>query len=475
MKPYFFLLISSFYHYVFCFVIPLPRSALFHSNSKSSIYSTNWADQDGSDMNNFDTNSLPTLSAAMEITLDHDLGLLVTTCSLNTISYYMLEFHDDVTQRWMIQFSNYSSNGFKEGKWENYLEEMIKTNRQTMIVTMRDPMSDMQMRGRRRSKDVPEIPEDPRNKNAVSYKVQYSHEIEPRKIAHQILTVREDVSNEIIRDLGSIKIENHEAVKYARNRISNGKEYAEKYRNVCRMGSQDGSTPLREKNFKDISVIITNYALEIVKAKLNKYHDTVSIECLNESLTRVMKEIEVNDPVERAMREKLAPRTLIEELCFVGMKDGTSATAGSSSSSYLRLANEIMSARLAVALQMVRSLEAQSLDARRYYKTIKDFGGFNKFDYQKPKLEIIHLDSDGNPIKTTSSTNSGDIAEEQKKKITNESSKEQSTPVAEESVKQELKSEEKVTPKNIIPIVKEDEESDLFTVAESGSLGPMMM
>jgi hypothetical protein len=82
------------------------------------------------------------LSAISQETLaefELDLGSIATACAIKTTSYYMLEFHDEVSQKWMESFANYSKNGFNEGDWYKYLEDMITLDTQIIEVLMRPP------------------------------------------------------------------------------------------------------------------------------------------------------------------------------------------------------------------------------------------------------------------------------------------------------------------------------------------------
>lgn len=62
---------------------------------------------------------------------------MITRCALKTVSYYMLEFHDEVNEKWMMGFSNYRKSGqFPGGLWTNYIESMIATDKQRVEVLM---------------------------------------------------------------------------------------------------------------------------------------------------------------------------------------------------------------------------------------------------------------------------------------------------------------------------------------------------
>lgn len=68
---------------------------------------------------------------------DFAVGTLITRCALNTVSFYMLEFHDEVNEKWMMGFGNYRKNGdFPGGLWTNYIEKMIQTDKLRLEVLM---------------------------------------------------------------------------------------------------------------------------------------------------------------------------------------------------------------------------------------------------------------------------------------------------------------------------------------------------
>lgn len=149
-------------------------------------------------------NNLPVINNNIYNALEQTLGEMITTSAIDTLSYYMIEFHDDDTQRWMISFKNYKKQGFKSNNndknnnndnkdadklsWQSYIEDMIRLDTQYFKVYVDPP------RVASRLKDVKV-----KDKNL---KVMYIDEIQPRKIAHRLISVREDVANEVLVDLG---------------------------------------------------------------------------------------------------------------------------------------------------------------------------------------------------------------------------------------------------------------------------------
>jgi hypothetical protein len=53
------------------------------------------------------------------------------------MSYYMIEFRDDVNEKWMMGFCDYQNKGFPDGSWHNYIEKMIRLDKQKIEVLMK--------------------------------------------------------------------------------------------------------------------------------------------------------------------------------------------------------------------------------------------------------------------------------------------------------------------------------------------------
>jgi len=149
-----------------------------------------WLEENNSIYIRSNNDNLPSINNNVYITLEQTLGELITVSAIDTLSYYMIEFHDDDTQRWMMSFKNYKLKGFNKNDllWQTYLEEMIKLDTQYFKVYLDPP----RVASRLKNNQL-------KDKNL---KVMYIDEIQPRKIAHRLITVREDVANEVIMDLG---------------------------------------------------------------------------------------------------------------------------------------------------------------------------------------------------------------------------------------------------------------------------------
>ena len=81
---------------------------------------------------------------------DLAIGSLVTKSAMYTVSYYMLEFRDEVSEKWMMGFSEYKEKGFPDGLWTNYIEKMIALDKQKVEVLMKATRASL------RSRRIPE-------------------------------------------------------------------------------------------------------------------------------------------------------------------------------------------------------------------------------------------------------------------------------------------------------------------------------
>lgn len=58
----------------------------------------------------------------------------------------MLEFRDEVSEKWMMGFSGYKQKGFPEGLWTNYIESMIAMDKQQVEVLMKATRASLRAR-----------------------------------------------------------------------------------------------------------------------------------------------------------------------------------------------------------------------------------------------------------------------------------------------------------------------------------------
>lgn len=226
---------------------------------------------------------------------------------------------------------------------------------------------------------------------------------EPRKIAHQLLTVREDISEEMIQDVGSILLEHEEAIRWAKIHMEKGKDAANKSRRPTRMSAQGGSTPLRDRNYYECAVLITNAALDLVRENLRSKKDVHALQFLESYIQSLMDADTQRSPEDRMLHEMLGPRELIEGLYLQGLTRGlsNSITGGNGEESkqnqvnVLSIAQNVISTRASIAAVVVDFLKLDVTRHRQYYRMINDYGGFQKLDLSpRPKFTILDLDAE---------------------------------------------------------------------------------
>jgi hypothetical protein len=295
----------------------------------------------------------------------------------------MLEFHDKLNQKWMVGFKNFKEVGFVDDNWHDYLESLIKTDTQSVKVYVKPS------RTASRGKNMP--PDDP---NLVGV---YMETVEPRKIAHRIVAVRENIIEELIQDLGAVQLENAEAVRFAHAWIKGNREVAEKTRTLTRQqGGEDnegGSTPLRDNTYSDVSLLLTNFALDLVKADLRAREDTGALLCIEQVLEKVTKDVDKLLALDKKLAIGRLPQALLEELCYRGLTEGATGGQGGQSN-FLKLSQNVLQTRFALAMGSVRVLESLNRENKNYYRVIKEHGGFAKFAdpyKKKPELRIVNL------------------------------------------------------------------------------------
>ena len=122
-------------HRVFLLRIPTgAKKFLFHNAVRPIFMNLEWVDDDDERFS-----QLPEISEEAQSVLNQELQLIVSNAALNTVSYYMTEFHDDTTSKWMLEFQNYKNIGFKDDDWQTYITEMVKLDKQELSVYMNPP------------------------------------------------------------------------------------------------------------------------------------------------------------------------------------------------------------------------------------------------------------------------------------------------------------------------------------------------
>lgn len=173
-----------------------------------------------------------------------------------------------------MKFENCKEDRFERVKFHDYITKMIKMDKHEIEILMDPPKNYLKNIDLKRKSQA---------------RLSYGHTIEPRKIANQIISVREDVCNEILVDLNSIKLEHEEAIRYAKACLQDGRELAEKNRRATRYSSQ-GSTPYRDKTFYECSLLLTNIALDVFRGRFNLSSNHLGLKLIEDTVKEAGQE-----------------------------------------------------------------------------------------------------------------------------------------------------------------------------------------
>ena len=174
----------------------------------------------------------------------------------------------------------------------------------------------------------------------------------------------------MIADLACIKLENIEVERFAADWMTRGFEKADCDRRLTRHHEHEGSTPLRNKNFNEMSVYITNFALDLIKIQLEK-KSPAGLQFLNSVIDKLDAAIGELDPLEQLVRLPKGPCALLEELYYHGISQGVVVTDSGENLNSLKIAQDVMALRLALATEASRVLADLATNSRQYYKMIK--------------------------------------------------------------------------------------------------------
>eukprot|EP00981_Chlorochromonas_danica_P014508 scaffold8120_cov178-Ochromonas_danica.AAC.5 len=509
------------------------------------------------------------------LTLEDQLGHCITSFAVHTAVTYMTEFHDEVSASWLLQFKNYStrgttlsaplglpippprrattnisSSGSSEGVggggvvveeeeglpyatagWMTFLEEMIAEEPHEIEVLLRTakphghyrpppPSPPPPATTTTTTKRLPPPPPPPPRRQGINRQVylRYLHELDPLHVAQRLLAIREDLTEEVLTDLATLPLEHRQAMRYAKICTTQGVAQAEGSRGLTRSGSsstEGSSTPYREQIFYELSLLITNLALEIVRRELGgvvvEEEEVEQEEEEEESnllllLSSTIQSIEdegqalgVDNTLTQAIHRRQGPRLLVERLCLHGLRVGQPV---------LHLVHKVLATREEVYLKAKEVLEEQNRACRNLYRLVRQrrgergsggagggggggAGGRGGGGGSSSKPTLVELDENGQlvdlitqlplpsrrparppppPPATTTTTIS-----------TNTTTTASMTTNMSSSIKEEEEEEEEMS--RLVPrgvqgsegVEEEEEEEEDWGLGEDSTMGPMMM
>jgi hypothetical protein len=425
--------------------------------------------------------NLPEISDSMKNQLSRVLGDLISAKAIDTTSHYMQEFHNDADHRWLTSYKNYHQEAFnavfddkeKDSRWTDWFEDMIQRDKLEIQVLMNPPKRS----GEFNIKDV-----NGQQRDTSGIRLEYMHGLEPRKIANQVLVVRESIAKEVLIDLKCIRLENIEAVRFAKVKASQGEEEAVRTIKMTRSPTVGGSsTPLRDRTYHEISVILTNFAIEVVRQSIT--HDKASSEYLESYLKELSDEEEKRSVVERVLHEFAAPMELLEELYYRGISQGLASVTEDPNYkvNILKIAQQLLDTRYSLCLQANQMIIDDDNHSRTYYKKIKDAGGFKRFDMEKGEFRIVDLNApEGSERAPTKLETVFDFSNPRSTKEEDDEAKKKEAAQSEALEKQDLtnsKPEAEGKAKVVVPLatISEDSTTVDFDRDSFGSSGPFLM
>jgi hypothetical protein len=178
----------------------------------------------------------------------------------------------------------------------------------------------------------------------------------------------------MISDMACISLENAEIQRFASDWMLRGRTVAELDRRLTRSDDDEGSTPLRNKHYYQLQIYLTNFAIDLVKMQLAKksplgfkFLDSILVQNLGPSNV----DIDNDDPLNSFVYVPKGPCALLEDIYHHGIAQGVTVSESGESLNSLKIAEDIMAMRVALAAEATAALASLATNSRQYYKMIK--------------------------------------------------------------------------------------------------------
>mmetsp|Transcript_522 Transcript_522/g.950 ORF Transcript_522/g.950 Transcript_522/m.950 type:complete len:325 (+) Transcript_522:328-1302(+) len=175
----------------------------------------------------------------------------ITRRAVKTVLYYLREFHDGATEKWLNRFENFTEKEKEFFDWQGYIERMFEAESVEGVEVFAHPKG--------------------------YYRREFKFTIEPSGVARKILASREHLAEEWKQDLNLMDMENLEITRMHYELLMNPgadlEPLKERILDVDPM--DDESSPLRVPNYRSIRTLATHYAahriLQRMKEKSNHH------------------------------------------------------------------------------------------------------------------------------------------------------------------------------------------------------------
>jgi len=340
---------------------------------------------------------------------------MVTRFSINTTCFYCDMMGDQADMRWLREVKGFNQDGLNNIPWQEYILTLIETDPFDTYIRMPATKQALYqlIAGHQnihsQLKDV---------KNFSNILIQSTQRIHPRKLCNQIIRERQTIIQEIIIDLQSVHDENQEAIRYATVWKEQGKEEAEKTRVLCREDYEGDCSPQREDNFVELTILILNIAIDLVRADLlhkglpstlpgSVPNGGNNVQTTLKFLDDFSSQFEFQQVVEEDSfpftttvieDDEKVSRSFLERLYYRGITEGfynDKSSGGGGTVNIMKLSKDLMEKRVIVARDMISILSTLIENDENLFKMIQERGGFKRFDMDcKPNYKIIDLEKE---------------------------------------------------------------------------------
>ncbi|CAM9934395.1 unnamed protein product [Chrysoparadoxa australica] len=187
--------------------------------------------------------------------------LMNTACA--SVSYYMTEFGDDVTPKWLHEFSE--ERDLSVVGWASFLQDLLRAEPEEMVIKR------ILQRPRGGSGNNPFLADN-------RTQMEYTQLIEPAVIAKKIITVREQIADEWMHDLGLVALENSEMSRHHMATLNMDENEAARSRQLVFDHDPFGetTTPYRAKNYARLLELATTIGIQRYTSELRIRGDRYS-------------------------------------------------------------------------------------------------------------------------------------------------------------------------------------------------------
>ncbi|KAG5179852.1 hypothetical protein JKP88DRAFT_261273 [Tribonema minus] len=184
---------------------PVARLRTIKKNSSSTLRMSSWSDGESE-------------SDAEAAHMERSVKNLLAVQASASVQYYWMEFRDELQPRWLKEFEEAGHNVGQVG-WDHFLGSLMRTEPEEVTVRK------MAQRPKGGSGNNPFLSD---TRHAMEYTVL----IEPFQIAKRIMTVREQLAQEWIKDLELVETENAELLRHHVDTLSMDAKQADSSRQL---------------------------------------------------------------------------------------------------------------------------------------------------------------------------------------------------------------------------------------------------